>query len=355
RILMLTSAGRADQEALRSKLDISRILLKPVKHSDLLAAITDALGAATVEGGVTAPDAPREATAPRRVLLVEDNPVNQKVATDLLARRGHRVELAQNGQEAVAAVKCGGFDVVLMDVHMPVMDGLTATRTIREQEHGSDVHLPIIAMTAGATTQDREQCFTAGMDDFVTKPFRADELYRAVESVSAGGQMEAAPEAHPPAQVTPPDPQPAPQEDAAKPRDRSCAGAAPDASPATENEDQPCLDWDSALKKLEGDEALLLELSEMFLEQYEPLLAAIEEAIVSEQARELRRAAHTLKGSAQVIGGRAAAAAALVLENIGRDERLEAAGPALDELKLEVTELRGALAAVRQRAAAEGD
>ena len=354
RILMLTSAGRSDQEALRVKLDISRILLKPVKHSDLLAAITDALGTTTVEGGVTAPDVPPETIAPRRVLLVEDNPVNQKVAQDLLARRGHRVELAQNGQEAVAAVSRGGFDIVLMDVHMPVMDGLTATRTIREQEHGSDVHLPITAMTAGATTQDREQCFAAGMDNFVTKPFRADELYRAVESVSAAGQIETAPEEQPPSHITPPDPQIAPQQGAPESRDGSGEGGAPHASPATENEDQPCLDWESALQKLEGDEELLLELSEMFLEQCEPLLAAIEEAIVSAQAQELRRAAHTLKGSAQVIGGRAAAAAALVLENIGRDEQLGAAGPALDELQVKVVELRQALAAARQRAAAAG-
>jgi signal transduction histidine kinase/DNA-binding response OmpR family regulator/HPt (histidine-containing phosphotransfer) domain-containing protein len=303
RILMLTSAGRSDKEALRSRLDISRILLKPTKHADLLLAITDALGVTTTQ--VAVPRERPEDIATRRVLLVEDNPVNQKVAKDLLSRRGHSVQVAPNGAEAVEAVSQKQFDVVLMDIHMPVMDGLTATRAIREREHASGAHVPIVAMTAGATTEDRENCFAAGMDKFVTKPFRADELYRAVESAAPGGEI-----------------------------------LEVEAVTSTSDEGEPCLDWEGALKNLEGDEELLLELADMFLEQCPPTMAAIEDAISKQAAQELQRAAHSLKGSARVIGGSAAAAAALQLENIGRDAQLEAAASAFRALEVKVAELK---------------
>ena len=320
RILMLTLAGRSDQEALRGKFDISRILLKPVKHSDLLVAITDALGVTTAEGSTTLPSKCPEHPTPRLVLLVEDNPVNQKVAKELLARRGHSVEVAQNGQEAVAAVSQKEFDVVLMDIHMPVMDGLTATRAIREQEHEKGAHIPIIAMTAGATTEDREHCFAAGMDHFVTKPFRAQELYRAVEGALPGLQ-----------------------------------GREIEVAPSAGGESEPCLDWQGALRNIEGDEELLLELSAMFLSQCPTLMAAIEAAISREAAAELQLAAHALKGSVRVIGGRAAAAAALVLENIGRDEQLDAAATAFRALEVKLAELKRALqTAVQQQASAAG-
>ncbi|MFV8817755.1 YfiR/HmsC family protein [Haliea sp. E17] len=344
RILMLTSAGRSNQEALRARLDISRILLKPVKHSDLLVAITDALGVTRAAPRTQVPGGRPEGLVARRVLLVEDNPVNQKVARDLLTRRGHIVELAQNGREAVAALSQGAFDVVLMDVHMPVMDGLTATRTIRERERGTEAHVPIIAMTAGATTEDREQCFAAGMDDFVTKPFRAVELNRAVESVLPGRQgAESAAAAHQAERELP-----------GAGAGAAVSGAAALALPATgrdaSREGAACLDWQGALEKLEGDEALLLELAEMFLDQCPALLATIEEAIAGEAAEALRLSAHTLKGSAQVIGGRATGAAALVLENLGRENKLGAAPAALDELKERLAELEQALASMRDRA-----
>jgi HPt (histidine-containing phosphotransfer) domain-containing protein len=158
------------------------------------------------------------------------------------------------------------------------------------------------------------------MDDFVTKPFRADELYRAVESVSPSEQR-----------------------------------LKIEAAPAMSDEDELCLDWQGALRKLEGDEELLIELSEMFLDQCPTLMAAVEDSIVKEEAAELRRAAHTLKGSAHVVGGRAVGAAALLLENIGRDTQLEAAAAALGVLKEKVSELKPALqAAMQGRAAATG-
>jgi len=185
------------------------------------------------------------------------------------------------------------------------MDGLTATRAIREREHASGAHVPIVAMTAGATTEDRENCFAAGMDEFVTKPFRADELYRAVESAAPGGEI------------------------------REVAAVT-----STSDEGEPCLDWEGALKNLEGDEELLLELADMFLEQCPTTMAAIEDAISTQAAQELQQAAHSLKGSARVIGGSAAAAAALQLENIGRNAQLEASASAFRALEVKVAELK---------------
>jgi CheY-like chemotaxis protein/HPt (histidine-containing phosphotransfer) domain-containing protein len=312
RILMLTSAGRTDAEDMRERLDISRILLKPTKHSDLQSAMTEALG---VGGGrVEAPsDAGPADLAPRKILLVEDNPVNRKVALELLGRRTHRVEVATNGQEAVDALAEQSFDVVLMDVHMPVMDGLTATRIIREREHGSGRHVPIVALTAGATAEDREHCLAAGMDNFISKPFRAEQLFQAVEAVAAEAL-------------------PAPVQQ----RITSSTAA---------SDDEPCLDWAGALRNLEGDEEFLRELVDMFLTQYPALLAAVEEAVGGEDGDALKRAAHALKGSAQVIGGKATAAAALQLENLGEAGNLSEAKPALGRLRETLSELKTALLA----------
>jgi CheY-like chemotaxis protein len=244
---------------------------------------------------------------------VEDNPVNRKVALELLGRRSHKVEVATNGQEAVDATAAQSFDVVLMDVHMPVMDGLTATRTIREREHGSGRHVPIIALTAGATAEDRENCLAAGMTGFITKPFRAEQLFRAVEAVPADAFKDSVREEGAPS--------------------------------APASEEAPCLDWEGALSKLEGDEDFLRELAEMFLAQYPDLLGAVEEAIASEEGDALRRAAHALKGSAQVIGGKAAAETALQLENLGRAADWPEAMMTLDTLRADLAALKAALLA----------
>ncbi|PSJ44407.1 hybrid sensor histidine kinase/response regulator [Zobellella endophytica] len=309
-IVMLSSGGRSGDSSLRRQLRISRLLLKPVKQSELLNAVSEALGV-TASGGLLAGGARErpEGIVSRRVLLVEDGLTNQKVAIDLLGQRGHRVELAQNGAEAVAAVRDRRFEVVLMDIHMPVMDGLAATRAIRVGEAERGGHVPIIAMTASATKEDRERCLAAGMDDFVTKPFRAVELYRAVEqlapAVSAG---------------------------------RAARPVAPVAA-ATAGPEEGCLDWDGALRNLEGNRALLAEMAELFLEECPKLMREIEAAMAESDAPVLRRAAHTLKGSALVVGGRALAAVALELETLARGGELAAAAECVARLQQAVAEL----------------
>jgi CheY-like chemotaxis protein len=118
-----------------------------------------------------------------QILLVEDNPVNQKVATRLLEKAGHAVTIAENGREALTWLDNQPFDLVLMDVQMPKMDGLEATATIRQSEQGTDRHVPIVALTANAMVGDREKCLEAGMDAYVTKPVHAPVLFQAMAEV----------------------------------------------------------------------------------------------------------------------------------------------------------------------------
>ena len=117
---------------------------------------------------------------PMNILLVEDNPINQKVAARLLEKQGHTVAIATNGKEALAALVSGTFDLVLMDVQMPEMDGLEATVAIRQQEAGTERHVPIVALTAHAMVGDRERCLAAGMDGYVTKPVQPQVLFQAM-------------------------------------------------------------------------------------------------------------------------------------------------------------------------------
>ncbi|GAA3544520.1 response regulator [Zobellella aerophila] len=340
-ILMLSSGGHSGDASLRRRLQISRLLMKPVKQSDLLDAVGDALGIATRVEQVAAPGEPGGDLVQRRVLLVEDGLTNQKVAIDLLSQRGHLVELAQNGVEAIDAVRRRRFDVVLMDIHMPVMDGLAATRAIRELEWNRGEHVPIIAMTASATKEDRERCLAAGMDDYVTKPFRAAELYEAVEvKAPAVTGREASPEVRT-SSIS---------EVAAM---RSNAGLA-EAEPRQTQSAEPCLDWDGALQNLEGNNALLEELAELFLEECPKLMQEIETTSAEGDAVALRRAAHTLKGSAQVIGARAVGGAALGLETLARAGDLDKLAQARRRLEQSLAELAPALKAAIGRGRGNG-
>ena len=195
-VVLLTDAGRRlEDEGALKELGVHRCLTKPVKHSDLLKAVRDALGAAPASEAASASAEGHVAPAhPLRILLAEDNAVNQKLAVRLLEKQGHSVTIVGNGREALAALEAGEFDAVLMDVSMPEMDGLEATAQVRrsEAERGGR-RLPIIAMTAHAMKGDRERCLEAGMDGYVSKPIRPDELARAL--------ADAAPADHPAAQA----------------------------------------------------------------------------------------------------------------------------------------------------------
>ncbi len=186
-LLVLSSGGLPGEAARCQELGVARFLLKPVKQSDLL----EAMAAAAQSPRPTVPPKPAEPAPPidlavtgtLRILLAEDNVVNQRLAIRLLERRGHAVVLATNGLEAIAAVEREAFDLVLMDVQMPEMGGFEASRHIREREQGTGRHLPMIAMTAHAMKGDRERCLEAGMDDYLSKPIQAQQLYQVIEQV----------------------------------------------------------------------------------------------------------------------------------------------------------------------------
>jgi PAS domain S-box-containing protein len=182
-LVMLTSAGQVEDVVHCRDLGIEAYLLKPIKQSDLLATLLGALDAPRRQARPAAPEPAPAPGRPLRVLLAEDNVVNQKLGLRLLQKRGHAVVVAGNGREAIEALEREPFDLVLMDLQMPEMDGLEATALIRRREQTTGRRLPILAMTAHAMKGDRELCLKAGMDGYVAKPIQPRELYEAIDRV----------------------------------------------------------------------------------------------------------------------------------------------------------------------------
>jgi len=238
-----------------------------------------------------------------RILLAEDNIVNQKLAVRLLEKRGHVVAVVGDGKEAIEALDKDRFDLVLMDVQMPQMDGFEATALIRESEATTGVHLPIIAMTAHAMKGDRERCLGAGFDGYVPKPVRSQELFDAIEMLVG---------------VPPP-----------------TDGAVPQEAPMSES----LVDRSVALARVDGDLGLLKEIVGLFMGDFPKLMAEIRTAVQNRDAAKLRRAAHTLKGSVGNFGAARAVEAALVLEMMGKSGDLsgvEAAHARLEDVMARV-------------------
>ena len=305
-IIMLSSAG-PQGDAARRRVEGMTFLTKPVKQSDLKRAISDVLS--TGSAAVARPPSARPALAPAsplpgrlRVLVAEDIAVNQTLAVRLLAKLGHEAVVVGDGQEALDALEGGGFDLVLMDVQMPVFDGLEAMRLLREREWHSGGHVPVIAMTAHAMRGDRERCLEGGCDDYVAKPMRFRELAAAIERCLARSRPPALAEAD--------------------------AGVQPKAIPTAIT-----FDLASALKEVDGDEELLREMAQLFLEDHPRLMATLREAATACDPERLCRAAHALKGAAANFAAREAVAAAQRLEALGRAGTFSEAGPLLNELE----------------------
>ena len=178
-VIIASSKMRAGHSLACQRLKISRYMTKPVVHSDLLETLENVFDkqASQSRSEVTA----AQAEQPLKILLAEDNIVNQVLAVSLLKKRGHQVDVAVHGQKAVEAWEDGDYELILMDVQMPVMDGFEATSIIREREKATGKRIPIVAMTANAMQGDREKCLNAGMDDYVSKPVKPEKLYAAVE------------------------------------------------------------------------------------------------------------------------------------------------------------------------------
>jgi len=353
-VILLVSAGERDDPDYGRTHGISCSVSKPVKQSDLLNAIMETVAGACGPTLEEKPDGSAEGVLPRRILLAEDGVVNQRVAVLMLESRGHEVTVVNNGAEAVDRFETGAFDLILMDVQMPGMDGLEATRTIRGLETG-DARIPIIAMTAHAMRGDREKCLEAGMDDYLSKPIQAQLLYAAVEGVPVGSGTNSGEDA--PSVVHRND---VPSEMGSPPSGTENASQPPGtASPPSvaEKEDQPhgtessgpaghavatdptVIGWDKAVTRFGGDGDVMLELAELFVAECPGLKSALREAVDSGNAADLRLHAHTLKGSAGVFLAQATVAAAQRVEQMGRDGNLDGAEEALTALITELDRL----------------
>jgi CheY-like chemotaxis protein len=187
KVIMLTSAGQRGDAARCRELGVAAFLSKPVGQAELFDCIVRVLGTSSSgaeSAALLTPHTLREGKRKLHVLLAEDNAVNQRLAMRLLEKHGHRVTLTTNGREALAALEQENFDVVLMDVQMPEMDGFEATAAIRVREQRTGRHLPIIAITAHAMRGDQERCLAAGMDGYISKPIRVQELIALLERFS---------------------------------------------------------------------------------------------------------------------------------------------------------------------------
>jgi PAS domain S-box-containing protein len=322
RIILLSSGDRPGDLARARELRIDAHLLKPVQPDELLETIhrvmsrgngdlPPAAGPAELEPTRAAVPAAR----PLRVLVAEDNEFNAQLLEQLLGRRGHRVRLANNGREALGLAGEGGFDLLLLDVHMPELDGFAVVGAIRERERTAGGHLPIIALTARSRQEDRERCLAAGMDDFLAKPIRAADLWAAIDRTVA---------ARPPAE--PPGP--------------------------------GLLDRQVLLAACGGDAAILEKIGQTFRARLPGHLKAAQDALREQDAPRLREAAHKLAGMVAAFST-VAGGVASELEDQAAQGRLEEARPLVARLETmaeELLRLVGGLSpeALREPAALKG-
>jgi signal transduction histidine kinase/DNA-binding NarL/FixJ family response regulator len=271
---------------------------------------------------------PTAACVQLRILLVEDNPANQKLASYILQNRGHLVETAGDGQEAIELTEHNRYDVILMDVQMPEIDGLEATSAIRKREDGGR-RAPIIAMTAHAMKGDRDRCLGAGMDGYISKPVNGEELIELVERLAGAGDVEVRKAAIPPQQEPP-------QAGSSGPEAKEVADRVPP-------EGVGVFDLDEAVSKCVGEYTMFQEMVGHFFDEAESLVEQMRTALRESNAIELANTAHRLGGTVVYLGARAAAEATQRVEQIGRSGKLVGADGAIDELKREVRRLKEAL------------
>jgi len=282
-IVFLAKANSVELAIKRSELGIEDQLMKPVKEKDLYNSIGIALGILNVKTTTHSKFEMARSAQPLLVLLAEDNLVNQKLAVTLLQKAGHEVVVANNGREAVAAFKTQSFDLVLMDVQMPQVDGFEATYQIRLHESKTaGVRVPIIALTAHASPADRKHCLSSGMDEYISKPVRAGELYELIE-LQTGHRSTITTKSN------------------------------------EISEPSRIVDWESAFETVGGDRELLADLIKVFLKDRDAWVGRIQKAIEEEKPEEVRLNAHSIRGALTHLGAKEPAKLAGKLEQIGAD------------------------------------
>jgi len=315
KLILLTSTGQRGDTLRCKEIGIEGYLMKPIRHQDLLQSINSMLfGSEPIkeeERKLSLVSSEFELKQ-YKILLAEDNHVNQRLAIRMLEKEGHDVVLAENGEIVLEHLKAEHdrpFDLILMDVQMPILDGLEATRQIRKQESETGDHIPIIAMTAHAMKGDKERCITAGMDSYISKPIKIKELIDTIERSVQESETR--------------------QKELVEEKEME----------NVIGNDIPILDLDLALDRVGGEADLLAELAGIFLDDYHNLVETIKTAIGDSDSASLEHAAHSLKGSIANFGAKAATEAAFQLEYIGRQGQLEEAEAAYRELTAELERL----------------
>ncbi|PYP31602.1 MAG: hypothetical protein DMD49_07795 [Gemmatimonadetes bacterium] len=309
RLLMLTSAGRRGDGERCRQLGIQAYLTKPITRADLVEALGTVLAGSPLASAATLVTRHTIAESRRslQILLAEDNLVNQQVAVAMLLKRGHTVDTVNNGREAVAAVRRRAYDVVLMDIQMPEMDGFEATAAIRSLPHGKD--LPIVALTAHALSGERENCLARGMTGYLAKPFKAHELFAVLEgSVDRGHEKPGA--------------------------EAALAGVPVDLEA-----------FRSTLREAGAEEAVD-SILDTFARQAPERMAALVAALASRVAPDVARAAHALRGAAGTIGARGLAGLLERMETAGREGDVDRAR---DDLQGAESELAAVVDYLRRR------
>jgi two-component system sensor histidine kinase/response regulator len=323
-VIILTSIGERGDAARLEALGCAGYLTKPVKQSQLFDTIITLWGRQkTVVKEKPIPIVTRHTIAEQkhqrvRILVAEDNPMNQKLVVILLKKAGYSVDAVENGRRAIQSLKLKAYDLILMDVQMPEMKGFEATQLIREME-GEAKHTPIIAMTAHAMKGDRERCLQAGMDDYISKPIEPQELFHAIDKWTKSHDSE-----------------------------KDLTPFTLHLSPLKEEKDIPTgseivettcgepvepIDLESALRRFDGDKDFFKEMLQEFLSYAPKQLEKLAEAIKTGEAKVVEREAHSLKGAADNLGVKPIADIALRLEVLGRTGDLAGAEEIVSNLR----------------------
>lgn len=329
-ILLLSSVTQHNFSKRLQKLEIASHLVKPIIQSDLFEKIMMVLGkpadfvnyrndAKTMNDGF-------RLSRTLKILLAEDNKVNQTFAVRTLEKHGHEIQVVEDGRDVITKYRRGDFDLILMDVQMPGMNGYEATRRIRALEKDSESRIPIIALTARAIKGDKEKCIEAGMDDYLSKPIRTSDLYESISTLM-------------PELVS---------------VEEEAGVLVSDDGKEIGSESEPPFDQSALMELVSGDWIMLGEMLDIFLSQVPDYLDTIRDAIRSADAEKLHQRAHALKGVVATLQSQPSFRVTKELQEIGESGELERAPELMEKLEREINRLTSALSRLKREAVQNG-